>query len=74
MGPRAHRILCAYWHRLRMIFHACGYYGVDFQGFCGMTQGDPLSPTIFNLVVYAVVRHWISLVAGGMEGKYGRGR
>ena len=24
-----------------------------------MTQGDPLSPTIFNVVVDAVVRHWL---------------
>ena len=24
-----------------------------------MTQGDPLSPTIFNVLVYVVVRHWV---------------
>ena len=24
-----------------------------------MTQGDPLSPTLFNVVVDAVVRHWL---------------
>ena len=24
-----------------------------------MTQGDPLSPTIFNLVVDTVVRNWV---------------
>ena len=29
-----------------------------------MTQGDPLPPTIFNVVVDAVVRHWGSLVGG----------
>ena len=27
-----------------------------------MTQGDPLSPTIFNVVVEAVVRHWVTSV------------
>ena len=27
-----------------------------------MTQGDPLSPTIFNVVVYAVVRHWVTVM------------
>ena len=26
-----------------------------------MTQGDPLSPTIFNVVVDAVVRHWVTM-------------
>ena len=33
-----------------------------------MTQGEPLSPTIFNVVADAVVHHWISLVAEGEEG------
>ena len=28
-----------------------------------MTHVDPLSPTIFNVVVYAVVLHWKSLAA-----------
>ena len=27
----------------------------------GVTQGDPLSPTIFNVVVDAVVRHWLMI-------------
>ena len=38
---------------------ASGYYGKAFKGDRGVTQGDPLSPTIFNVVVDAVVRHWI---------------
>ena len=36
-----------------------GYYGAAFKGERGVTQGDPLSPTLFNLVVDAVVRHWL---------------
>ena len=36
-----------------------GYYGKAFKGARGVTQGDPLSPTIFNVVADAVVRHWI---------------
>ena len=28
-----------------------------------MTQGDPLSPTIFNAVVDYVMRHWLTMVA-----------
>ena len=27
-----------------------------------MTQGDPLYPTIFNVVVDAVIRHWVMVV------------
>ena len=42
-----------------MVARAGGYYGEAFKGARGVTQGDPLSPTIFNVVVDAVVRHWI---------------
>ena len=35
------------------------YYGTAFKGERGVTQGDPLSPTLFNVVVDAVVRHWL---------------
>ena len=42
--------------------------------FQGVTQGGPLSPIILNVVVDAVVWHWISLVAGGAGGKDGWGR
>ena len=44
-----------------------------------MTQGDPLSPTIFNVVVDAVVLHWVTMAiaeakkrrrGGGGEGKH----
>ena len=33
----------------------------------GVTQGDPLSPTIFNVVVDAVVCHWESLMVDERE-------
>ena len=35
-----------------------GYYRAAFKGERGVTQGDSLSPTLFNVVVDAVVRHW----------------
>ena len=42
-----------------------------------MTQGDPLSLTIFNVVVDAVVRHWVTLAVTeaktrGEQGREGR--
>ena len=36
-----------------------------------MTQGDPLSPTIFNVMVNEVVQHWDSLVEERAGGQYG---
>ena len=59
VGPGARRLLQNYWRRLTMATQAGGYYGTAFKGARGVTQGDPLSPTIFNVVVDAVVRHWL---------------
>ena len=33
----------------------------------GRTQGDPLSPTIFNVVVDAVVRQWVTIAVSEAE-------
>ena len=74
MGPRAHSIFCEYWYRLGMVAHAGGYYGANFKGFWGVTQGYPLSPTIFSVVADAVVHHCILLVSGGAGDQDGWGR
>ena len=57
VGPRARRLLRAYWGKSTMVAWAGGYFGTGFKGARGVTQGDPLSPTIFNVVVDAVVCH-----------------
>ena len=44
------------------------YYGAPFRGEIGFTQGNPLSPTIFNVVVEAVVCHWESVLVMEREG------
>ena len=56
VGPGARRLLINYWRRLTMAARAGGYYGTTFGGERGVTQGDPMSPTLFNVVVDAVVR------------------
>ena len=45
-----------------------------FKGERGVTQGDPLSPTIFNVVVDAVVRHWVNGLVDKVEAKGEMGR
>ena len=78
VGPRSRRLLRAYWGKMPMVTRAGGYYGEGFKGAQGVTQGDPLSPTIFNVVVDAVVRHWVTMALdkaekrgeGGDEGRY----
>ena len=59
VGPGSCSILWMYWDRLRMFVRSGGYYGNSFKGFRGVTQGGPLSPTIFNVLVYAVVCNWV---------------
>ena len=41
--------------------------GIGFKGERGVIQGDPLSPTIFNVVVDVVVRHWVTLAVEEAE-------
>ena len=62
VGPQARRLLRTYWGKMTMVARAGGYYGDAFKGGQGVKQGDPLSPTIFNVVVDAVVRHWVTMV------------
>ena len=44
-----------------------------FKGAWGVAQGDPLSPTIFNAVVDAVVQHWVTMVLDIAEKRGDRG-
>ena len=46
-----------------MVVRVGGYYRGPFLRERGVTQGYPLPPTIFNVVVDALVCHWESLVA-----------
>ena len=45
-----------------------------FKWFWAVTQGDPFSLTIFNVMVEAVVIHWASLAEERAEGKDRCGR
>ena len=46
-----------------------GYYGAAFKGERGVMQGNPLSPTIFNVVLDAVVQHWLEGLQASKEEK-----
>ena len=56
-----------------MAARAGGYYGAAFKGKSGVTQGDPLFPTIFNMVVDAVFRHWLEGLKAANEEKGAKG-
>ena len=69
VGPKARRLLTTCCHRPTMVERAGGYYRTAFGGERGVMQGDPLSPTIFNVVVDAVVRQWVHGVVEEAEAR-----
>ena len=50
------------------------YYMADFKRARIVTQGDLPSPTIFNVMVDVVVRHWVELMVEGAEERGERGK
>ena len=74
VDPNTRRLLNTYWRRLTMVARAGGYYGTAFKGERGMTQGDPLSPTIFNVLVDALVLHWVKGIMEEAEARGETGR
>ena len=56
VGPCALRLINSFWDNEVLVCRAAGYYGRPFKSERGVAQGGPLSPTIFNLVMDAIVR------------------
>ena len=57
IDPQVLRLLHRYWYHLLMVARAVEYYGAPFKGQRGVTQGDPLYPTISNMAVDAVLQN-----------------
>ena len=51
-----------------MVDMAGGYFDLPFKVYHGVTQGDPLSSTIFHVVVYSIIYHWVIVVTAPEEG------
>lgn len=60
LGPNLIRLLRTFWDNLQVVPRQGGFHGSPIRSERGVTQGDPLSPTIFNVVVDAVVRDLLS--------------
>ena len=56
------RLLQSYWDYLSMVACYGGLFRGPFKLQSGMTQEDPLSPTIVNVVLDVVIRHLVSLL------------
>ena len=69
VGPKARNLLQTYCHCLTMVAQAGGYYGTSFREERGVTQGDPLSLTTFNVVMDVVVWHLVHGVVGEADSR-----
>ena len=57
-----------------MVAKAGRYFRHPFKGYRGVMQGDPLSSMIFNMVVDAVICHWVTVVMPTEAGRGGIGQ
>ena len=73
VGPNMLRLIKHFWDTALLVCRAAGYYGGPFQAFRGVTQGGPLSPRIFNMMVDAVVREWLRRLLGEEAARHGYG-
>jgi len=68
VGPNIRRLLHRFWSTQRVVPRQAGFIGVPFQATRGVTQGDVISPSIFNIVVDAVIREWHHQMDAGSIG------
>ncbi len=72
-GPKLIRLLTHFWAEAKLACRTGGYYGAVFSAGRGVTQGGPLSPHIFNVVVNAVVQEWLRQSLGKEAARHGLG-
>ena len=71
--PKLQRLLQRYWDGQKVYPKAGKLFGCPFNTERRVTHGDPVSPTIFNIVVDAVVRSDVLEVCGPQEAQHGFG-
>ena len=73
VGPKVRRLLVSYWDAQQFVVRQNDYFGDPLRPTRGVTQGDIVSPTVFNIVVDAIVRHWLALTVDDGSETNGRG-
>lgn len=58
VGARVQQLIQNFWESLLVVGRQQGYHSKPIKSERGTTQGDVASPTIFNIVVDAIVRDW----------------
>ena len=73
VGPNILRLIMHFWDNAVLVCRASGRYGTPFKADRGVTQGGPLSPKLFNIMVDAIVREWLRQVLGDEAASSGVG-
>ena len=73
MGQNMPGPIPSHWDNRQFVPNARRFLGKAFITGRGVTQGDPASPMIFNIVVDAVVRAVVVVVCGPQESHHGMG-
>ena len=55
------RLLALFWDQKEVFTYQNGYHDSHFKGTGGDTQGGLIYPTIFNLIVYNVLRNCLAM-------------
>ena len=59
-GLKLRVLLVEFWSRQELVTHQNGFHSPQFRETIDMTLGGLDLPTLFNVSVYSVVRHWLS--------------
>jgi hypothetical protein len=54
--PNMRRLIHHFWDEAQMVCNASGNYNMPFKAGRGITQGDPLSTKLLNLLVDAIAQ------------------
>ena len=73
LGPRIQQLLQRYWDGQRVVPKSGKYYGRHFSTGRGVNQGEPISLTLINIIVYAVVRETLQEICEPQEDQHGFG-
>ena len=70
LGPRLQKSIQCYWDRQRVVTKAGNYYGRPFSTGRGVTQGELVSPALFNIMVDSVFRATLQDICGPQEAQH----
>ena len=73
VGPNIIQLLRSFWDNAELVCWASGVFGKPFKAFQGVTQGGPVSPRIFSIMVDAIVREWLWQILGDKVASLGLG-